>query len=254
MQLQLIRNATMRLSYNGQTILTDPYLGRKYSYRSLGGKEQNPTVELPIPAEEAIAGVGMVLVSHLHNDHFDPAAWEILPKDIPIFCQPGDEARIGEKGFTNITPVEEPVAWQGISITCTTGTHGTGSWGEQLNPVSGFILRAEAEPVVYWCGDTIWYETVRDIAGHVRPDVIITHSGGAELEDSGPIIMDAEQTVAVCRHAPDATIVAIHLDALDHCLVSRADMRAFAQRYGIEERQLRIPADGETITLNKLVP
>src|SRR5687767_7289181 len=91
MLLQLIRNATMRLTYNGHVILTDPYLGRKYSYLSLGGREQNPTVELPLPTEQAINGVEMVLVSHLHNDHFDPAAWEVLPKDIPIFCQPGDE-------------------------------------------------------------------------------------------------------------------------------------------------------------------
>src|SRR5688572_33189186 len=193
MQIQLIRNATMRLTYNGHVILTDPYLGRKWSYQSLGGREQNPIVDLPISAEQVIDGVEMVLISHLHNDHFDPAAWEILPNDMPIFCQAGDEARIAEKGFTNITPVEGIAAWQGISITRTTGTHGTGAWGERLNPVSGFILRAENEPVVYWCGDTIWYEAVRDVVSNVRPDVIITHSAGAELEDSGPIIMDAEQ-------------------------------------------------------------
>jgi L-ascorbate metabolism protein UlaG (beta-lactamase superfamily) len=249
MQIQLIRNATMRLTFHGHTILTDPYLGRKWSYQSLGGREQNPTAELPISAEKVIAGVEMVLVSHLHNDHFDPAAWEMLPKELPIFCQAGDEARIAEKGFTNITPVEGTAAWQGISITRTTGTHGTGTWGDQLNPVSGFVLRAENEPVVYWCGDTIWYEAVRELVSNVRPDVIITHSAGAELGDSGPIIMDAEQTIAVCRHAPDAVVVAIHFEALDHCLVSRAAMRAAGQRYGIEDSQLRIPADGETITL-----
>lgn len=249
MQLQLIRNATMRLTYAGRVILTDPYLGAKGVYRSLGGREQNPTIELPMPLEQVIDGVEMVLVSHLHNDHFDPAAWEALPKHLPIFCQPGDEARIAEKGFTNITPVEEPVAWEGISIMAAAGTHGTGKWADDLNPVIGFILRAEGEPVVYWCGDTIWYEAVREVISNVRPDVIITHSGGAELQDSGPIIMDAAQTIAACRHAPDAKIVAIHLDALDHCLTSRADLRDYGTRYGIEPSQLLIPADGESVNL-----
>src|SRR5688572_12327022 len=108
MQLQLIRNATMRLTLAGRVILTDPYLGAKGAYRSLGGREQNPTVDLPMPLDQVIDGVEMLLISHLHNDHFDPAAWEALPKHLPVFCQPGDEARISEKGFTNITPVEEP--------------------------------------------------------------------------------------------------------------------------------------------------
>ena len=249
MQLELIRNATMRLTYNGHVILTDPYLGAKHAYRTLGGSEQNPIVELPRPAEEVIEGVEAVIVSHLHNDHFDPPAWELLPKDLPVFCQPGDEGRIAEKGFTNITPVEDSVAWEGISITRTPGTHGIGTWGEQLNPVSGFILRAAGEPTVYWAGDSIWYEAARDIVSNVRPDVIITHSCGAELEDSGPIVMDAAQTIAVCRHAPDATVVAIHMDSVDHAKVSRADLRAYAERYGIEAKQLLIPADGETISL-----
>jgi L-ascorbate metabolism protein UlaG (beta-lactamase superfamily) len=249
MHLQLIRNATMRITYAGHVILTDPYLGGKGAYRTLAGHEQNPICDLPEDAGALCHDIEMVLVSHLHNDHFDPAAIELIPKDIPIFCQPPDEGRIREKGFTDLTPVEEPVAWHGIAITRTEGTHGTGTWGEQLNPVSGFVLKADHEPVVYWCGDTIWYEPVREVVINMRPDVIITHSGGAELEDSGPIIMDAAQTIAVCRHAPDATVVAIHLEALDHCRVSRADLRAFAHRYGIDANQLLIPADGQMITL-----
>lgn len=247
MRLQLLRNATMRLNYGGITILTDPYLGAKHSYVSLGGREKNPTVELPCTIDEVIGGVDLVLVSHLHNDHFDPAAQAALDKAIPMLCQPGDEGRIGEKGFNNVVPLVEREMWQGIRITRMGGTHGTGRWGDQLNPVSGFVLEAEGEPTVYWAGDTIYYDVVRRVMDDHRPGVIITHSGGAELEDSGPIIMGAAQTVALAQAAPDARVVAIHLEALDHCLTTRADLRAEANRARIDPSRLLIPMDGETI-------
>lgn len=249
MELQLIRNATMRLTYAGHLILTDPYLGPKHAYRTLGGREQNPTVELPCTPEETVRGVEVALISHLHNDHFDPPAQEILRKDVALFCQPDDTERIRAMGFQHIQPIAERAEWNGLTIIRTTGTHGTGTWGERLNPVSGFVLKAPGEPTVYWCGDTIWYEPVRDAISEHRPDVIITHSAGAVLEDSGPIVMDEAQTVAVCRHAPDARVVAIHLEALDHCPVTRTGLRAYADRYGIEAKQLLIPADGDTLTL-----
>jgi len=67
------------------------------------------------------------------------------------------------------------------------------------------------------------------------------------LEDSGPIIMDAAQTVALAQAASGARVVAIHLEALDHCLTTRADLRAAANRARIDPSRLLIPADGETI-------
>ncbi len=249
MHLHLLRNATMRLSYYDITILTDPYLGAKHSYVSLAGRENNPTVDLPCSIEEAIAGVDLVIISHLHNDHFDPAAQAALDKAIPILCQPGDEGRIAEKGFNNVVPLDDSARWQGITIIRTPGTHGTGTWGDRLNPVSGFVFQAPGEPTLYWPGDTIWYEAVEQAIRQHHPGVIVPHSGGATLEDSGLIIMDAAQTVALAQAAPEARIVAIHLDALDHCHTTRADVRAAAERAGIDPARLLIPADGETLVL-----
>ena len=61
--------------------------------------------------------------------------------------------------------------------------------------------------------------------------------------------MDAEETLAVVRAAPEAVVVAIHLEALDHCPVRREDLRRHADAAGIAPSRLRIPADGETIRL-----
>ena len=47
----------------------------------------NPIVELPIPAEEVIKGIDAVFLSHLHIDHYDNTAKELLPKSIKVFVQ-----------------------------------------------------------------------------------------------------------------------------------------------------------------------
>jgi L-ascorbate metabolism protein UlaG (beta-lactamase superfamily) len=71
MKLQLIRNATLKLSYAGRSILIDPYFAPRHSLPSYTGKSANPLTDLPFSVEEVLQGVELVIVSHLHSDHFD---------------------------------------------------------------------------------------------------------------------------------------------------------------------------------------
>ena len=251
MKLQLIRNATLRVKYGEINILIDPMLGSKHSFGSFAGVEDNPSVDLPFSADEVISGVDLILVSHLHEDHFDKAAQALDDKAFPILCQPGDQGRISGYGFNNIVELEDETRWQHVHITRTGGQHGVGKWAERLNPVSGFVLQYPGEPTVYWIGDSIWCPEVEQSLEKFQPDVIVTHSGGAELKDSGPIIMDAAQTIKVCQALPSAVVIATHLEALDHCYTSRDALREAAKETGIGSERLLIPADGDVVDLNK---
>lgn len=244
MQVQLICNATLQITYGDHIFLTDPYFALKYSQEPLIGKSRNPLVDLPFPAETILAGIEMVLVSHLYPDHFDCLAQELLPKNIRIYCQPGDEQQIKEAGFLNVATVDKSVDWNGVSIYRTPGQHGNESWSAQMGDVSGFVLRAESEPTIYGAGDTIWYEPVKKAILEWERDIIITHSSGASFEAGNPIIMDAEQTIEVCRAAPRSTVIAIHMETFDFDTVSRKDLRATAAAEGIAAHPLRISADG----------
>ncbi len=249
MKIQQIRNSTLRLKIAGKTILTDPVLLPKHGIESFAGIEKNPIVELPIPAGDVIKEIDLVLVSHIHQDHFDDGAKKMLPKDIALFCKPDNEDAIKESGFLNVSPIEDQIEWENIHITRTPGKHaGNIKWEDILGTVAGFIFKAENEPVVYWAGDTVLYDEIENIITSVKPDIILTHSCGAKLDDSGPIVMDAEQTIAVCKLAPNAIVVATHLNALDHGTVTRADLRAYAEKNGVSKDQLLIPEDGQTLT------
>ena len=107
MQIQLIRNATLRMEYAHRRFIIDPYLAAKHTRPSYTGASPNPLVDLPCSPQEVIAGIEMALISHLHSDHFDPAAKELLPKAIPILCQPDDAAEIESMGFRSVIPVED---------------------------------------------------------------------------------------------------------------------------------------------------
>jgi L-ascorbate metabolism protein UlaG (beta-lactamase superfamily) len=247
MQIQLIRNATLRITYGKHTFITDPYLAPRHSQEPLIGKSHNPIVDLPFSSKEVLADVEMALVSHLHPDHFDSLAQKELPKDVQIYCQPADEQPIKTAGFSNVIAIDESVDWHGVNITCTSGEHGNQVWAPQMGSVSGFIFRAEHEPTIYWAGDTIWCEPVRQAILEAKPDIILTHSSGASFEAGAPVIMDAPQTIEVCRAAPQSTVIAIHMETFDFDTVSRKDLRAMADAEGIEPTRLLIPEDGEIL-------
>ncbi len=248
MELQLIRNATLRLNYGGHLILIDPYFAEKHSLPSFRGVSENPMVDLPEDPTQTIQDIELVIVSHLHTDHFDKVAQELLPKDIPLFCQPTNDERIQSKGFTNVTVIEDEIEWQGMTIQRTNGHHGSGDVLNIMGKVSGFVLKTEGEPTVYWAGDTIWYAEIAQIIETVQPDIIVTHSCGAVwADDPVLIVMDDQQTVEVCKAQPNAKVVAVHMETLDHSTITRAQLRETATTAGISTEQLLIPADGDIL-------
>ena len=147
MHLRLIRNATLRLELDGRQLLVDPMLdpaGARPPVEDTENDRRNPLVELPEPAEVVVEGVEAVLATHLHRDHFDDTAAALLPRDVPLLCQPEDAERLRGLGFTDVRPVEDALTWEGIAITRTPARHGSGATAEALAPVSGYVLRDAA--------------------------------------------------------------------------------------------------------------
>jgi L-ascorbate metabolism protein UlaG (beta-lactamase superfamily) len=239
-RLRLIRHATVVLSTGGKTILVDPMLdpaGARPPVENTPNQRRNPLVELPEPAEVAVQGIDAVLVTHLHQDHLDSAAIRLLPKDVPLFCAPGDAETLRGHGFTDLRPVDEVVDWDGVPITRTDGVHGP------LGPSPGFVIGS-----LYIAGDTIWCDEVRAALDAHRPEAIVVNASGARFLEGGPLVMTVDDVVAVARYAPDAHVVAVHLEAINHCLETRADLHQRLHDEGLTS-QVTVPEDGSVVPL-----
>src|SRR5947208_15602527 len=136
MKLRLLRNATLKLEIIGRTVLVDPFFAPKGSRPSFTGRAPNPLVELPASPEEILDRVELFIVSHLHADHFDPVAQSLVPKHLPLICQPGDEDKIRSYGFSGVTPLAD-TNWHGIRLQRREGSHGLGPVVQKMGSVMG---------------------------------------------------------------------------------------------------------------------
>lgn len=129
-QLQQIRNATVKISYGDTTFLIDPMLSKKGTYpgfeKTYRSELRNPLVDLPMSVKEVIDGVDAVIVTHTHLDHWDDVAQQALPKDIPLFVQnQADAVIIRGQGFTDVRVLSYQAEFDGVTLNKTGGQHGT---------------------------------------------------------------------------------------------------------------------------------
>ncbi|WP_461601999.1 MBL fold metallo-hydrolase [Aeromonas rivipollensis] len=257
-EMQQVRNATVKITYAGTTFLIDPMLAKKGTYPGFEGTYRsnlrNPMVELPGSVEDVISGVDAVIVTHTHLDHWDDAAQKALPKDIPLFAQHEADAQlIRSQGFKNVRVLTDEAEFGGVKITKTGGQHGTDEMyavpalAKPLGEAMGVVFQAKGYKTLYLAGDTIWRKEVDHAIETYNPEVIVLNAGKARMTGyEGAIIMGEEDVLRASQAAKNAKIVAVHMDAVNHMSLTREELRAYVKKQGIESR-VDIPEDGASL-------
>lgn len=254
MNIRLLRHATLVVDWGQTSILVDPMLGAQDAYDPIPNAANAlriPMRPLPIDDEELqalIAAVDGVFVTHTHRDHWDPRASELVPDDKPMVCQPPDIDRFTNEGYRAVTTISEQADWHGFSVTRTGGQHGTGEIGARMGPVSGYVFKAAGQPTLYIAGDTVWCPEFEEALREHTPDVIVLNAGAAPFLVGDPITMTADDVLRVAEAAPTAKIIAVHMDTINHCLLTRAMLSQAIADAGLSDRVL-VPGDGEVIAI-----
>lgn len=258
MQLTQIRNATLKLDYAGVRFLIDPMLADKEAWPGFPGTARshlrNPLVALPVSVD-TLLDVDVIIVTHTHQDHWDEAAQQLIPKDKVIYTQnESDASLIRSQGFTAVSVLADTNVIAGINVVKTDGQHGSDEAyaipevAERLGDACGLVFSAEGEKTLYIAGDTIWVPPYVSSLKKYAPDVVVLNIGCATVDGIGAIIMGKEDALRTLEILPAATLVASHMEAVNHCLLSRAELRVYTAENGLQQK-VRVPEDGETLNL-----
>lgn len=254
MKLTQIRNATIILEVQGRQLLVDPMLarqGRLPRLRYVKSNRRNPLVELPEQFWERAPQINGALITHCqkgHFDHLDRAGVGWLKKcSIEVYCTPHDHAYLSKKGLkTQMLPQKVSPFLTG-TIEQVPAKHTRGWLTPFMEHGTGYFICLKNEPSVYLMGDTILTDEIRNFIREKQPDVIVAPTGKAQFDMGAPLLLDESEIIELAQIS-SATIVANHMEALDHCRITRSDLATLIGEHELSHRFI-IPADGETIEL-----
>ena len=256
MKIRLIRNACIIVHSNGHRILVDPCLNPKGSlppYTFFRKRPRlNPAIDLPSSAESDLSHITCGLITHCrygHFDHLDKKGIRLLAfKQVPTYCNSSDEPFLRRRHINAIplTLNRKNAFLTGHIIPFPTA-HGYGIVGMLMRPGAGYFIELPGDKSLYISGDTVMTQTVRHVLNDLRPDISILNAGTATLDFGRPILMPINEQLDFIRMSP-GKVVAVHLDAFNHCTTTRDLLRGAILEEGLSTKVI-IPQDGELMDL-----
>ena len=242
----------MIIHYNGHRILVDPCLNPKGSlppYTLFRKRPRlNPLVDLPLNSESLLSQITSGLITHCrygHFDHLDKSGIRLLEqKQVPVYCNYLDEPYLRRRRINTIPlKTNQRMGFLTGSITSFPTAHGHGLAGMLMRPGAGYFIELPGDKSIYISGDTVMTQTVIHVLNDLRPDISILNAGTAALDFGRPILMPIQEQLDFIRTAP-GKVIAVHLDAFNHCLTTRDILRDAVSKEGLSGKVM-IPADGE---------
>ncbi len=259
--LLFIGTATTLIRYGDLALLTDPNFLHQGQRAYLGYGLTAKRLTEPALTPEQLPELDLILLSHLHGDHWDRQAQRGLDRQLPIITTPHASKRLQLRGFTRATGLR---TWGStelvkgdtrLRITSMPGRHAPGLLRRVLPPVMGSLLEfgpvsQPAELRMYLTGDTLFVDDLREIP--VRYPVIdaaVLHLGGTTLPGGLMVTMDATQGADLLELVKPRLAIPVHYDDYGLFKSPLADFRAEVDRRGLEGL-VRYVERGETVALS----
>jgi L-ascorbate metabolism protein UlaG (beta-lactamase superfamily) len=224
----------MELGIGAFRLLTDPMFGTGAQAFVMHGHPNTGEAEAPVARlaelpEMNLGGLDGVVISHLHTDHFDPSAEERLPHGTRMIAPLNQALQLVDQHFRDTEGLEW---WQSLDlekrgellrITAVPARHSHDDvQNDRLGTGNGYLFEYSCDLGLcfrmYWTGDTVWFDGMRDIytrAGQL--DLLVPHLGAVGLGGPyGMMTLDSSEAVQVIELFQPRTIVPIHHHTFSH--------------------------------------
>ena len=263
--VQFIGTATVLIRYQGLTILTDPNFLHKGDHVHLGygltsQRQTNPAIEF-----DQLPPIDLVILSHMHDDHFDKLVQERLNRNTPIVStREASEAlkRLGFKQRFALSDWDRLEVSKGdtrLRITSVPGRHGAAGVAVLLPTVMGSVLDfgANADTPdyrMYISGDTLVYDDIRAIPQRFPDiDLALLQLGGTRILGVFKVTMDGKDGVQMMQIVNPKKTIPIHYNDYDVFKSPLAEFAREVKAAGMEESVLYL-SHGDTYTFTPRKP
>ena len=258
--IYFIGTATMLIRYAGFTILTDPNFLHRDDHVHLGYGLTSKRLTEPTMTLSQLPPFDFVLLSHLHEDHFDRKVQAELDKGTTIVTTPQAATGLRSMGFPMVEPLH---TWETLTvkkgdytlrITAMPATHGPGTLANMLPEVMGSMLEfqnANNQTLVriYISGDTLLFQGLEEIpVRYPDIDLGIFHLGGTRIM-SVLLTMDARQGLDAVELINAKTSIPVHYNDYDVMKSPLEHFKELVTLSGLEDRR-HYMSHGDTYTFN----
>lgn len=238
--ITFIGTATAVLEIDGINILTDPFFspaGRVWDLGIATLKVSNdPGLQM-----NQLPPIDAVLLSHEdHPDNLDDFGRQLLDGRRTFTTQDGAKNLAPRPGVVGMSPWEtKPLHLDGerYEITATPCVHMPG--GECI----GFVItmpkfgQTGGLPNAIWfSGDTVYTEELKEIKTRFHVKVAIMNLGGAQGPGGVPLTIDGKDSSRIFKEIGADILVPMHYESWSHFTENGEDLLEAFEQYGVADR------------------
>jgi L-ascorbate metabolism protein UlaG (beta-lactamase superfamily) len=246
--VMFIGNATVIIRYGGFAILTDPNFLHKGDHAHLGYGLKSQRLTNPAIEIDQLPIVDLIVLSHMHGDHFDQLVQQKLNRNIPIVTTSGAAQELEEMGFKArhaLGPWQSLAVKKGdatLRITAMPARHGppvvSGALPDTMGSMLDFIAPdGQVNYRIYISGDTLIHDAINEIPKrYPDADLALLHLGGTEVLNMVMVTMDAAQGIQMLKIIAPKRAIPIHYNDYDVFKSPIEDFERQVKEAGLQDR------------------
>lgn len=251
---------TVLVEVAGWRLLTDPTFdppGRRYAF---GWGTSSTKLSGPAVAPSDLGPIDAVLLTHDHHaDNLDDLGRELLEVAPVVVTTVAGSKRLGGTtvglGDWASTRLEAP-GRPTLDVMATPCRHGPPLTRPIVGDVIGFALTSDVLPdgALWFSGDTVLYDGVREVADRIDVDVAVLHLGSVRFPVTGPLryTMTAKDGIELCRLLGPRVAIPVHYEGWSHFRQGRAAIEDALARGPVRPPFAFLPT-GQRTSLDQLV-